>query len=110
MLQWQAGGSFAHLWVSILTRPESRMLQSWKAVLLAPGKVSILTRPESRMLPFSHLARWDSTVLFQSSPGPKAGCYVEHLKALITYLEVSILTRPESRMLHQPDPATMQEN
>ncbi len=37
--------------VSILTRPESRMLQAQKAQTATRTKVSILTRPESRMLP-----------------------------------------------------------
>ncbi len=63
--------------VSILTRPESRMLrgQCWRCA--KAEAVSILTRPESRMLP---LARH---VLMELEK------------------KVSILTRPESRMLHQ---------
>ena len=43
---------------------------------MTPAKVSILTRPEGRVLlqvqaPLPVVAYW-----FQSSPGPKAGCYV----------------------------------
>ena len=65
--RFMAGG------VSILTRPESRMQ-------LIPGEfecdvkpVSILTRPESRMQPVATIPS-SPNLLFQSSPGPKAGC------------------------------------
>ncbi len=36
---------------------------------------------------------------FQSSPGPKAGCYVKPRGGPESTIDVSILTRPESRML-----------
>ncbi len=36
--------------VSILTRPESRMLRSYCKISNGSQNVSILTRPESRML------------------------------------------------------------
>ncbi len=60
--------------VSILTRPESRMLHVSTENNSNDSKVSILTRPESRMLRL--LVSFFTLVLkFQSSPGPKAGCY-----------------------------------
>ncbi len=37
---------------------------------------------------------------FQSSPGPKAGCYLDLYWFEESMIRVSILTRPESRMLH----------
>ncbi len=37
-------------------------------------------------------------VMFQSSPGPKAGCNQEIATASQVAEQVSILTRPESRM------------
>ncbi len=62
--------------VSILTRPEGRMLSAVDTAMLAKSiAVSILTRPEGRML--SHIAtKLLAASWFQSSPGPKAGCYV----------------------------------
>ena len=66
--------------VSILTRPESRVLLGLGDTAGRARCVSILTRPESRVLltigtVSSEFGR------FQSSPGPKAGCY-NHLTLL----------------------------
>ena len=61
-------------------------------------KVSILTRPEGRMLLYFRESRY-SGELFQSSPDPKAGCYAVALGEGAS-AGVSILTRPEGRMLH----------
>ena len=60
--------------VSILTRPESRVLMGDRPQPPDFTDVSILTRPESRVLPSKScpLVRW---MPFQSSPGPKAGCF-----------------------------------
>ena len=61
--------------------------------------VSILTRPEGRVL---RSRRWRSPsarTRFQSSPGPKAGCYLKAAKGSQFPLRVSILTRPEGRVL-----------
>ncbi len=67
--------------VSILTRPESRMLRRRGAQYRQnPTEVSILTRPESRMLPEED-RRQVEDILFQSSPGPKAGCYHTSLRS-----------------------------
>ena len=59
--------------VSILTRPESRMQQDEGLLGDASKIVSILTRPESRMQP-SGVSSSSRCWVFQSSPGPKAGC------------------------------------
>ncbi len=61
--------------VSILTRPESRMLPFSRHHTHLSQNVSILTRPESRML-HCFLMEKEQPNRFQSSPGPKAGCYV----------------------------------
>ena len=37
--------------------------------------------------------------MFQSSPGPKAGCYSHPRRGQVSPREVSILTRPEGRVL-----------
>ncbi len=63
-----------HVVVSILTRPESRMLHVLQAIRYRSINVSILTRPESRMLQLQ-VGKW------------------------YPVCKVSILTRPESRML-----------
>ena len=110
-----------HIWVSILTRPEGRMLQIEQGLTSLSTLVSILTRPEGRMLLKAIEAkRYDSK--FQSSPGPKAGCYralrsepstaccfnphparrpdaTESGLQELPITGVSILTRPEGRML-----------
>ena len=108
--------------VSILTRPEGRVLPVCKAPPNPLQKVSILTRPEGRVLrrprrtkaslmPVSILTRPEGRVLralgdctdpadwFQSSPGPKAGCYTGDADCIHEYELVSILTRPEGRVL-----------
>ncbi len=62
--------------VSILTRPEGRMLWEEFIYVFQVESVSILTRPEGRML--SGCDREIGAIApFQSSPGPKAGCYVD---------------------------------
>ncbi len=109
--------------VSILTRPESRMLlahtcytaselrfqsspgpkagcyASFDEVYRVQSIVSILTRPESRMLRLDYVTGPPITDRFQSSPGPKAGCYCVGPTGKNENNGVSILTRPESRML-----------
>ncbi len=62
-------------------------------------QVSILTRPESRMQLHSGEIKVLTTV-FQSSPGPKAGCNRVKNFGVGGDMYVSILTRPESRMQH----------
>ncbi len=84
--------------VSILTRPESRMLPATRQKKAAHESVSILTRPESRMLRVT-ITGFYLLQKFQSSPGPKAGCYNDVLPVERRGIQVSILTRPESRML-----------
>ncbi len=110
--------------VSILTRPEGRMLWEDLEGLVNWRPVSILTRPEGRMLSGRRLGASPRRCQFQSSPGPKAGCYqlrglchdegcdgfnphparrpdamaADNLIELRAKL-VSILTRPEGRML-----------
>ncbi len=86
-------------YVSILTRPESRMLRFDVIHASPPCQVSILTRPESRMLQREGVTFFGGSK-FQSSPGPKAGCYFIHGEIMLIEEKVSILTRPESRMLH----------
>ena len=61
--------------VSILTRPEGRVLPAAVGVVVAAYAVSILTRPEGRVLLHIDLLLF-SDYRFQSSPDPKAGCYV----------------------------------
>ena len=60
--------------------------------------VSILTRPEGRVLYFDYV---NPNVLreFQSSPVPKDGCYLCWLAYYPYTGRVSILTRPEGRVL-----------
>ena len=61
--------------VSILTRPEGRMLRcACLASMCFWLAVSILTRPEGRMLP-GRLSQPAASALFQSSPDLKVGCY-----------------------------------
>ena len=61
--------------------------------------VSILTRPESRVLQPDAETVHVPLKLFQSSPGPKAGCYGPDAHGTRHTPCVSILTRPESRVL-----------
>ena len=66
-----------HFFVSILTRPEDRVLRQ---AVQSPGGsegVSILTRPEDRVLPAAPSRSMEAPPdpSFQSSPGPKTGCY-----------------------------------
>ena len=116
--------SFGCALVSILTRPEDRVLRQhpshWSPS--QPFYVSILTRPVDRVLPFSYpRGRILAVLWFQSSPGPKTGCYHVAVSELMTAcgfnphpartrvcrptavglfgLDVSILTRPEDRVL-----------
>ena len=60
--------------VSILTRPEGRVLLPLLLGVSHPFLVSILTRPEGRVL-HTNLTLHVHRLLFQSSPDPKAGCY-----------------------------------
>ncbi len=59
--------------------------------------VSILTRPEGRVQP-NDFSTLKTPSLFQSSPGPKAGCNVIDNDAAHLFWGVSILTRPEGRV------------
>ena len=61
--------------VSILTRPEGRVLHRASPSPCAPQRVSILTRPEGRVLRRGRSYASRIARRFQSSPGPKAGCY-----------------------------------
>jgi len=63
--------------VSILTRPEGRVLPVLAALRANHFLVSILTRPEGRVLQ-GRSREEQEIILFQSSPDPKAGCY--HLR------------------------------
>ncbi len=85
--------------VSILTRPEGRVLQPPGEVIRPEAAVSILTRPEGRVLREMSCVRSRLPRAFQSSPGPKAGCYVPGIPRSAFVLIVSILTRPEGRVL-----------
>ncbi len=112
--------------VSILTRPEGRVLHAVALVGVVARLVSILTRPEGRVLRDADKATVDTSYWFQSSPGPKAECYIYGLGKLIQAAvfqsspgpkaecyarvpppmavlherrDVSILTRPEGRVL-----------
>ncbi len=60
--------------------------------------VSILTRPEGRVLRARKYLRF-AFRLFQSSPGPKAECYLVVVVVERIVVVVSILTRPEGRVL-----------
>ncbi len=73
------------------------MLLNQEAKVIDGEDVSILTRPEGRVLP---AIKFDLTIpdWFQSSPDPKAGCYVTQTSYMFWSL-VSILTRPEGRVL-----------
>ncbi len=60
--------------VSILTRPEGRVLPQPHQQHQRLDRVSILTRPEGRVLQQGpRLSVLEQ--MFQSSPGPKAECY-----------------------------------
>ncbi len=60
--------------VSILTRPEGRVLRGCWHGGVQDDFVSILTRPEGRVL-LANGSQPEHTERFQSSPDPKAGCY-----------------------------------
>ncbi len=112
--------------VSILTRPEERVLLCKRSEVLYCFAVSILTRPEERVLRatqrnsqrvskrefqsspalksgcYAVLGRVasDSSRPFQSSPALKSGCYVSARSVQsVGEFAVSILTRPEERVL-----------
>ncbi len=65
--------------VSILTRPEGRVLRRTAAEIVVADLVSILTRPEGRVL-LDHSGPSVPYRTFQSSPGPKAECYMSALR------------------------------
>ena len=65
--------------VSILTRPEGRVLLTEGSAGAERSSVSILTRPEGRVLPIRAFGPMSYPTRFQSSPDPKAGCYHLHL-------------------------------
>ena len=119
--------------VSILTRPEGRVLHAGAArVQHVLDGVSILTRPEGRVLQGARTSSVVRSPLFQSSPGPKAGCYrrpahqarvrqgrfnphparrpgatsLRITDVRVQRLQVSILTRPEGRVLHPSSSAS----
>ena len=63
--------------VSILTRPEGRVLRGTlsNAVMALDRIVSILTRPEGRVLRVPATRHGFCIEAFQSSPAPKGECY-----------------------------------
>src|SRR5260221_10497840 len=81
-----------------LTRHESRMLRYGIGWPLSTRTVSTLTRHESRMLRRS-CQRFDVPVVFQPSPGMKAGCYKRLTVGIGGCDHVSTLTPHEIRML-----------
>ena len=74
------------------------MLRFGLVAIIVLRSVSILTRPEGRVL-LQAAGGSGNSILFQSSPGPKAGCYAMTLHISRQSPVVSILTRPEGRVL-----------
>ncbi len=68
--------------VSILTRPEERVLLHRDNRAAVAVFVSILTRPEERVLPRGRARTLNATSGFQSSPALKSGCYALQVSAL----------------------------
>ena len=69
------------------------------AVRCQVRQVSILTRPEGRVQLNSRMPISVGSMMFQSSPGPKAGCNLFADPHYEPFAErVSILTRPEGRV------------
>ena len=62
--------------VSILTRSEDRVLLDVGRIFLTYSDVSILTRSEDRVLRHPPPSYCHLNFMFQSSPGPKTGCFV----------------------------------
>ncbi len=85
--------------VSILARPEGRALPHPASPMLSTMKVSILARPEGRALHQTQLDEAKGNFEFQSSPGPRAGRYLQEGSRIDAELLVSILARPEGRAL-----------
>ena len=91
--------------VSILTRPGGRVLLcSCRAV----GPLILFQSspgPGAGCCSSQSVAPALSVNAFQSSPGPGAGCCVRVVGAVGGHLSVSILTRPGGRVLHATPPA-----
>ena len=85
--------------VSILTRPEGRVLLGIPLPTDLP-RFSFNPHPARRpgATPRGIIQPLRPTT-FQSSPGPKAGCYLRFDNRLLAIVRVSILTRPEGRVL-----------
>ncbi len=85
--------------VSILTRPEGRVLHLGCYIVSDVITVSILTRPEGRVLPNSQAQDGERQFCFNPHPTRRPGAtFYEGRSTLCA--SVSILTRPEGRVLH----------
>jgi hypothetical protein len=92
-----------HRVVSILTRPEGRVLP----VLLylrrdLAADVSILTRPEGRVLPGAVAVHDHVEVAVSILTRPEGRVLPVAARDAVAAVVVSILTRPEGRVLHAP--------
>ena len=65
--------------VSILSRPEGRLLPSNRGIAARRVNVSILSRPEGRLLLHRKRTSFNAAHWFQSSAAPKDGCYSRRL-------------------------------
>ena len=74
--------------VSILSRPEGRLLRRRPAACFNPQPPRRTAAPAT-----------SSRMQFQSSAAPKDGCYNVHFRSVKIILHVSILSRPEGRLL-----------
>ena len=85
--------------VSILTRSEDRVLPTTARYSFA--QISCFNpHPARRPGASVSLCRWhDRSPMFQSSPGPKTGCFRPRTRRPMVLHLVSILTRPEDRVL-----------
>ena len=102
VLRYQAHDAFRDVAVSILTRPEDRVLQFHaEGRLLGLQIVSILTRPEDRVLPTTvvHHGHGRSNMV-SILTRPKNRVLRPDPRAAPGPSRVSILTRPEGRVLN----------
>ncbi len=83
LLRILSGGDVG-LAVSILTRPESRMLRP-RLFLWRAGTPSFNPHPARKPDATAELEEFEFLLLeFQSSPGPKAGCYKQKARFPLT--------------------------
>ena len=95
-----ATGLVRHTSVSILTRPEGRVLPPRPDAGAAAPTPGFNPHPARRPGATQCLSYGDiGPAWFQSSPGPKAGCYFRRSAFTACAFRVSILTRPEGRVL-----------